>query len=250
MNQKEHRITQLLFKAVLSLMLVFVGCCLWFLQQPAAVYAKEIIDSGMLNETISWNYADSGTLTLNGSGDIADSENAYPWFEYAEEITAVVFNGNFTAIGDACFIDCHQLNSIVIPNSVTSIGARAFKGCNSLTAIEIPSGVTSIEANVFSGCNNLSSIKIPNGITRIGANAFSDCKSLTTIEIPKSVTSISEGILNGCASLESLSIPFVGSSRNEKGTKGTYKVQIQVKAAGNAQYKAAEQTVTAKVKVK
>lgn len=144
---------------------------------PAVVNAD---NSGNCGENVTYYYSEeSHTLTISGTGPMADYENEtfVPWYIYKYNINDVIVNNGVTSIGDMAFHTC-SFSSISIPESVTSIGKGAF--CLS----------------------QLSSISLPNGLKKIGDQAFYSSK-LTSIIIPQSVTSIGN-LVFGHNKLESI----------------------------------------------
>ena len=170
------------------------------------VYFRQVAGNcGKNGDNVKWSFDDdTGTLTITGTGEMADWNNTtnIPWYNYREQITSVTISNGVTTIGKNAFLDCKNLSSINIPESVTSIGDNAFYKCTSLTSIDIPAGVTSIGKHAFESCSNLTSIGVPSSVTSIGYAAFSGCTSLTSIEIPNGVTSIGSDAFYGCTSLE------------------------------------------------
>ena len=171
-----------------------------------------------------------GTLTISGTGAMADYANAsnQPWYGSRNSITSVVVQSGVThignnafralpkvksvtlpegllTIGEQAFRQCTDADftSIIIPASVTSIGAYAFNGCNKFTSVTIADGsnLTSIGNNAFQACQVLSSFTIPAGVESIGADAFTNCKALGSITLPASVTSIGNNVFNNCTNL-------------------------------------------------
>ncbi len=158
-------------------------------------------------QNVTWTLDDSGTLTINGSGDTKNSLSYTAWDSYRSQITNVNISSGVTSIGERAFSDCSSLISINIPDSVTSIGYEAFYYCSSLTSINIPDSVTSIGHGAFTGCSSLTSINIPDSVTSIGDFAFDGCSSLTSINIPDGVTGIGKYAFNNCSSLTNITIP-------------------------------------------
>ncbi len=172
------------------------------------VYEIKVTDAqtGTCGTNVTWTL-DGGTLTISGTGDMANYTYTTPWYFQRASITTVVISDGVTSIGDCAFIDCTDLRSITIPSGVTSIGESAFMWCSSLSSITIPSSVTSIGDYAFDGCSSLSSITIPSGVTSIGNDTFNGCTGLTGMIIPDGVTVIAECAFNGCSSLRSITIP-------------------------------------------
>ena len=134
-----------------------------------------------------------------------------------------------TAIGDAAFAYCLNLEKVTIPDSAATIGGSAFESCERLIEVILPESLTEIEDSLFSRCFRLQQIVIPEGVLGIGKNAFLECFSLTHVTIsegvvsieefafkfcyateiivPDSVNTIGEGAFYGCFSLADVSIP-------------------------------------------
>ena len=114
---------------------------------------------GSCGKHVNWTFS-GGTLTVSGSGDMADYVNAdaTPW-EHLK----------------------YNIKTAVIEEGVTSIGSSAFYDCTGLTSVSIPQSVRRFESYAFTWCHNLTSITIPENVTRIGAHAFRECIKLTSI---------------------------------------------------------------------
>lgn len=133
------------------------------------------IASGTCGDSLTWTLADTGTLTISGTGEMYDFyyDNGVwtnPWMSYAGDIKKVLIKQGVTGIGEWAFGYCRNLFSITLPESVTSIGDRAFYNCSSLTSIILPESLTSIGDWAFYNCSTLTSITIPEGV------AFPDIK--------------------------------------------------------------------------
>ena len=150
----KKRFLSILLTAVLLLCAVPLGLGL-----VDTAYAAETVRSGACGDNVTWKLTSDGTLTISGTGKMADFEwNGAPW--------------------DSVRL---QIKSVVIERGVTSIGEYAFCNCSSLTSVTIPDGLTSIGNRAFEHCARLTSVTIPNSVTRIGEYAFYDCTSLTDI---------------------------------------------------------------------
>lgn len=154
---------------------------------------------GKNGDNITWVLGDDGTLTLSGSGEMADyTFPSSPWYKYIDDIKDVSIGNSITNIGRCAFGGCWRLDSITIPNSVKSIGDHAFVLCDGLTSVTIPNSVTSIGEYAFGACEELTSVTIPNSVTSIGQSAFYCCYSLTSVTIPNSVTHIGNDAFGDC----------------------------------------------------
>lgn len=163
--------------------------------------------------SITWELdTQSGVLTLNGSGAMANHSGDGPYAPWASEelrslITSVAISDSITHIGNYAFINCTGLTSVTLPDSIKSIGDGAFQWCRALANISIPETVTTIGTGAFYDCTSLSSIVIPESVTRLGSSIFSGCKNLSKVNIPKNVKRIEGGSFYRCESLAYIELP-------------------------------------------
>ena len=145
---------------------------------------------------LTWTLDDSGTLTISGTGAMADygSQNS-PWYSSQTSITKAVIQSGVTTIGEEAFYGCDGLTSVTIPDSVTAIGESAFWYCHGLTSVTIPNSVTTIGSYAFSRCTALTSVTI-NGNAAISSNAFRNCTALTTLKLGSGATEMDSDLLN------------------------------------------------------
>ena len=80
-----------------------------------------------LGENITWNLTD-GTLTITGSGDMADFSAASdaPWYANRAAVERIVVSDGITHIGSMAFYGCVNAKTAEIADSVKSIGINAF----------------------------------------------------------------------------------------------------------------------------
>ncbi len=102
---------------------------------------------------VTWSLDCNGTLTISGSGAIADYEksNNVPWCDKKSDIKTIVINEGIDYIGKRAFYNCYEVHSITIPKSVTTIGEHAFRDCYKLTGVTIPESVETIGL-IISNC--------------------------------------------------------------------------------------------------
>ena len=142
----------------------------------------ESIASGKSGENLTWELTGDGTLTISGTGDMADYDyGEVPWFDYLDKITVAVVETGVTSIGDYAFHYCESLTEITLPDSLTRIGKNAFCSCNGLTGVTLPDSLTEIADYGFSWCAGLTEIAIPDSVSTIGESAFIGCSSLKGI---------------------------------------------------------------------
>ena len=183
-------------------------------------WAATVVGSGSCGkngDNVTWKLTSEGTLTISGTGDMADYTSAYdkdagrwvtdtPWEAYRDSIKSVVIKSGVTSIGDYAFYYCKALTGVTIPNTVTVIGSSALGGTG-LRSVTIPNSMTQISSGAFSGCADLKSVTIPGSVKSIGGWAFSACYALTDVTISYGVKSIADHVFYGCLALASVSIP-------------------------------------------
>ena len=230
-------------KRIVSLLLALVLAASLL---PVQAWGATLVDSGECGadgSNVTWTLDSEGTLTISGTGEMADFSDSVPWYSQRYDIKTVQILDGVTTIANYAFSGCSSLTSVNIPNSVTTIGYWAFDGCSSLTSVNIPNSVTTIREYAFGFCSSLTSVNIPDSVTYIEAYAFYSCSSLqrfsvddqnpsycsvddvlfnkamTTLiqypagkpdsnySIPDSVTAIGASAFGFCSSLTSVSIP-------------------------------------------
>ena len=179
-------------------------------ENAAIHFREELYGRGACGENVNWVMTLDGTLTISGTGEMADysgSDNFVPWAAAQEYIQSVVIESGVTSICSGAFHGCTVLTSVTIPGSVTDIGGSAFEGCTGLTRVVLPHGVTSIGMYAFDRCSALTDVTIPNSVTMIGDGAFYGCTGLANVTIPDSVTTIGDNTFAYCDALTSVIIP-------------------------------------------
>ena len=143
----------------------------------------ESLPYGSCGENLTWVLAEDGTLTISGSGAMANwtSASQAPWYDHVNTIKSIVIEEGVTNIGDYAFTNCHTLTSVTLPDSVTVIGDYAFMNCITLTNVEIPDRVTAIGNSAFACCASLESVTIPASVTFLDEYVFDCCDSLTSV---------------------------------------------------------------------
>ena len=145
--------------------------------------------SGTCGDNLTWTLDDSGTLTISGTGAMADYDDTdkQPWANQRSSINKVVIGDGVTSIGDYAFALCKSLSEITIPAKVERIGEYAFYDCydhtnhsGGLTTVTFAenSCLTTIEEYAFYRCMYLEKIEIPASVTSIGGYAFNSCENL------------------------------------------------------------------------
>lgn len=145
--------------------------------------------SGSCGDNVIWSlYLLDGTLTLTGSGPMADytATQSAPWQQQATQIRSILVSQGITRIGSYAFRSCTSLESLTLPQGLQSIGDYAFTGCNALEAAVLPEGLTAIGVSAFRNCGSLTSVTLPRSLSKLGARIFSFCPQLVLTVWPDS----------------------------------------------------------------
>jgi len=185
--------------------------------------------TGTCGNDLNWYLDTQGTLTISGSGAMADFPlGSCPWGSYRQQIQRIVIQEGVTSISDSAFSGCYSLRSLHVAGSVREIGEYAFDECFALTdvvlqpgleiirdyafnacgfqTIELPDTLLSVGGQVFSNNSALLEVTFPEGVSRIGKWIFAGCPKLTSVSIPKSVTELGSGAFHLCPSLTTIAL--------------------------------------------
>ena len=190
---------------------------------------------------LTWTLDSTGTLTIEGTGKMADYnfEMVSPWNH--EAVTTVDIQSDVTSIGSEAFYHCTNITEVKIPDSVIDIGRHGFANCSSLQSITIPQNVSSIGNYAFFDCAGLLSVHvdgqnskycdingvlfdktketllqypggckgsytIPAGTKTISDSAFENCSGLMGVTMPDSVESIGHSAFRNCRNMISVTL--------------------------------------------
>ena len=157
---------------------------------------------------ITWVLTDDGTLTLSGTGAVADfAESAQPWQAHLSAIRTAVIGDGITRIGDWFLSFCESLTSVTLPDGLTSVGDGFLGECRGLTSVTLPEGLTSVGSDFLAYCTGLTSLTLPGGLTGVGDYFLYECTGLTSLTLPDGLESVGHAFLIGCRGLTSLTLP-------------------------------------------
>lgn len=103
-------------------------------------------------DDINYSYDENTyTLTVYGSGNMADVEDEYsqPWRSFASKAKNIVVEQGITSLGKYAFSGFTKVENITLPNSLTTISQHAFAACSSLKVLSLSTSVTSIADSSF-----------------------------------------------------------------------------------------------------
>ena len=177
---------------------------------PALAQAETSGYCGANWDNMTWVLDDEGTLTISGTGKMADyaSYNGTlvslaPW---GQDVRRVVIEPGVANVSCYAFYKCGNLSSVTLPEGLTGIDKFAFYQCGSLPSIDLPESVTGIGESAFFECGSLTSIGRLKRLTGIGREAFMGCRSLSSITLPDSVSTIGSEAFDMCESLRSIDV--------------------------------------------
>ncbi|MBR2520833.1 MAG: leucine-rich repeat protein [Oscillospiraceae bacterium] len=201
--------------------------------------------SGTCGDGITWSLDEGGTLTVSGSGPMADYsyDDLPPWNSVCGLIKKVILSEGVTRLGVYAFCGCTMIEDVVFPSSLKSIGESSLM-LTGVSSVTIPSGVEEIENYAFTKSHDLESINvdpsnpyfrsedgilfnadktaillypcakggrsycIPSGVTTVGSDAFFMCEELQRITVPEGVTVLEDSCISSCEALRSLYLPL------------------------------------------
>lgn len=105
--------------------------------------------------------------------------------------TEIVLPDAVTTLGEACFMDCHDLRKVTMGKGVTEIPAFAFALCIDLVSVRLPGGLVEIGAQAFRNTYKLKTLSFPASLRSIGLRAFY-MGGLTKITLPEGVETIGQ----------------------------------------------------------
>lgn len=112
---------------------------------------------------------DGGTLTIDGTGHMAEFYDAPEWLSY--NFTKVVIEDGVRDIGEEAFLYAENLESVELASTVNIIGDRAFYGCKNLKEFDFDD-VTYVGSMAFYGCVSFTDIELPENVNSIDNYAF------------------------------------------------------------------------------
>ena len=150
------------------------------------------------------------TLTISGSGDMANLNNSteienisdgagtYPWAKLKDSITKIVIGDGVTSIGSKAFIAYTNVTSVSIGKDVSKIGVGALSQLSACNTFEVSSENSNFTTDTTGALFDNSKTKLI---------AFPCGSSAATYGIPNTVTTISYGAFSRAAHLKTITIP-------------------------------------------
>ena len=169
--------------------------------------------------------ADTGKLTIYGSGPIVNGEHYYDgsyhiesvWNAVASDIVTVEICEGVTSIDEYSFYNCYNIVEISIPSTVENIAKNAFAYCSKLTEINVKEGnmhYSSIDGVLFSAdkttlilCPEGKSgeYTVPGGVREIAEEAFRN-SSISKLNISEDMEILHSSAFRDCYMLTEVNI--------------------------------------------
>ena len=161
---------------LLAVLLVFTGIPGAFateVTEETTEATKPVRGEFECGDDLVWRYED-GVLTVEGSGEMDDYEDAAPWAVYKDEINKVVLEG-VTYIGTRAFYDFDNLKAVDFGSRLKEIGKEAFRSCEGLEEISLPSTFKIFGESCFLGCTALKKIHCSGNFPSFRLNSMWEC---------------------------------------------------------------------------
>ena len=86
--------------------------------------------TGSCGENLTWSLDESGTLTVSGTGEMADytADGGQPWAGYSAQISSLIIENGVTKLGAFAFDGLSALATVVFKGSAPQIGQYCFFG--------------------------------------------------------------------------------------------------------------------------
>ncbi len=168
------------------------------------------VDRGVCGPSLAWTLDDIGTLTITGTGEMADfgKNDAAPWWQYREKISNLIVGDGVTTIGDNAFNNYDKLERVELGKGLLQMGDSAFYDSDRVSRIDMPEGLLSIGISAFESCDSLNRADIPKTVTFLGKRAYRSCRSLNTITIPGGIEYVDEETFYSCNALRKVVLEY------------------------------------------
>lgn len=123
MNLRLKRFLSILLAAVLVLSMLPVSA---FAETAETTYPV----TGSCGESLAWSLDENGTLTISGTGEMADytADGGQPWAGYSAQISSLIIENGVTKLGAFAFDGLSALATVVFKGSAPQIGQYCFFG--------------------------------------------------------------------------------------------------------------------------
>lgn len=163
--------------------------------------------TGTWGDNLTWTLDEDGLLIISGNGEMEEAECdnetgewSFSWWDYRDDITAVVIGDGVTSVATGAFGNYTTITSVSLPDTMQALKNGAFHNTG-ITYIYVPDSVTTMEMSSINSCANLEYARIPGGLYL--GELFYNCVSLKSVEFGGDCESGMCGFYN-CDSLTDL----------------------------------------------
>lgn len=178
------------------------------------------------SDSVIWNLSDDGTLTISGTGEMADYDDPTstdeaavksPWADQRDSVTKVVVEDSITRIGKYCFARLANAATFDMSKN-TTLTEIAYRGCYEFmfsNELKLGDSVLSVGDEAFRKCRKFKTLTLGKNAT-YGKYCFAECQwtatekaGINTVNIPRGVKAISDYMFYQCNVLKNL---FIGDT--------------------------------------
>ena len=211
-------------------------------------FAADVVASGNCGangENVKWTLDSDGTLTISGTGNMADypQYSKVPWINYRSDVKKLIIEDGVTSIGENTGYVLTFTTSIYIGKDVKSISGRARDALDSarletITVSEDNEYYKTVDNVLFSkdgkdllyaANKGLSdTYTVPDGVVKINEQAFDFLPNLEKVVLSDSVEEIGDWNFYECKSLKILDVGMakISSFSNEIFTGSEHPVEV------------------------
>ena len=213
-------------------------------------FAADVVASGNCGANggnVKWTLDSDGTLTISGTGNMADYERYpdVPWMNYRSDVKKLIIEDGVTSIGENTGYVLTFTTSIYIGKDVKSISGRARDALDSarletITVSEDNEYYKTVDNVLFSkdgkdllyaASKGLSdTYTVPDGVVKINEQAFDFLPNLEKVVLSDSVEEIGDFNFYECKSLKILDVGMakISSFGNDIFTWSEHPVEVIV----------------------
>lgn len=148
-----------------TVLIVPKGCTsLYESTAPWSNFLK-IVEEGYVPIEKKWTFDDTtGTLNIQGEGEMQFIAENGIWDEFKYDIKHVVIEEGTTFISDLAFFTCQNIESVTLPSTLTTVTYADFWGCERLNKIECAAtNAPSVGDEAFANVSPTGTLIVPEG---------------------------------------------------------------------------------------
>ncbi len=150
--------------------------------------------SGTCGDNVQWGFSSSGTLYINGTGEMYEYPyRESPWRHLENKINAVEVSGTVSSISRYAFVDFDEIQAVTISNASIVVEEGAFDDCDALRRVYIGSGGGTggvICDRAFAYCDDLRIVRLYEGVEVIDGFAFYASDNLQDLFLPLGIKTL------------------------------------------------------------